>query len=54
MLRLFEGDIPAARTEFLQTRQPAVPEWGLLELRHPDAEVYLRLMDEAEKRSPRK
>lgn len=54
VLLLFEGDTAAARRQFLQTRLPAVPDWGLTEFRHPRAEAYLRLIDEAEKPAPRK
>ncbi len=54
MLSVFEGDIPAAKARFLQTRQPAEKEWGLPEYRHQVAERYLRLIEEAEKRSAKK
>ena len=49
LLSLFEADIPGAKTRFLQTRQPANKDWGLPEFRHPGAEQYLHLIEEAEK-----
>ncbi|MBA4189263.1 MAG: hypothetical protein C0467_14800 [Planctomycetaceae bacterium] len=54
LLSLYEGDIPAARKRFLQTRQPAVKDWGLPEYRNGSAELYLRLIAEAEKAAPAK
>lgn len=55
LLALYEGDIPAAREWFTQTRQPAVKDWGIPEGRHQNAELYLRLINEADKAAaPRK
>ncbi|MCE9565235.1 MAG: hypothetical protein K8U57_24650 [Planctomycetes bacterium] len=54
LLFLYEGDMVAARKRFLQTRLPAVKEWGLLEYRNGTAELYIRLIDEAEKAAPAK
>lgn len=51
LLSLMEGDIPTARARFLATRLPAVPEWGLPELRNPQAEPYLELIDRAAKKA---
>jgi hypothetical protein len=51
LLSLLEGDMPAARLRFESTRLPAVPEWGLPEYRNPQAELYLRLMDQAAKKA---
>jgi hypothetical protein len=50
-LSLLEGDIPAARKRFEQSRQPGVPEWGVLEQRNQNAERYLRLIEAAEKKT---
>lgn len=50
LLSLMEGDIATARTRFLATRQPAVPEWGLTEFTNPTAELYLRLIEQAAKK----
>lgn len=52
LLSLMEGEIPTARTRFLATRQPAIPEWGVPEHKSPNAELYLRLIDQAA-RKPR-
>jgi hypothetical protein len=54
LLSLYEGDIPNAKRRFLQTRQPAVKDWGLPEFRHPTAELYLTMIEEAERRSAAK
>jgi len=54
VLALYEGDIPSAREWFTQTRQPAVKDWGIPEGRHQNAELYLRLINEADKAAPRK
>lgn len=50
LLSLMEGDIATARTRFLATRQPAIPEWGLPEFTNPTAELYLRLINQAAKK----
>jgi hypothetical protein len=49
VLFLLEGDIPSAEQRFRQTRLDAVKDWGLPEIRHPGAELYLRLIAEARK-----
>ncbi len=49
LLSLFEGDIPTARTRFRQTRQPAIPDWGISAQGSSGAERYLRLIEEADK-----
>jgi hypothetical protein len=54
LLSLFEADIPGAKARFLQTRQPANKDWGLPEFRHPAAEQYLHLIEEAEKKAAKK
>ncbi|VTT97384.1 Uncharacterized protein OS=Planctomyces maris DSM 8797 GN=PM8797T_19430 PE=4 SV=1 [Gemmataceae bacterium] len=54
VLFLFEGDVAAARRQFLLTRVPGTPEWGLTDYRHARAEAYLKLIDQAEKAAPRK
>jgi hypothetical protein len=63
MLSLFEGDIPAARQRFEQTRN--TPEqkaenakWGLFpplhDRRSTEAERYLKMIDDAARRAPKK
>jgi hypothetical protein len=63
MLSLLEGNIPAARQRFEQTRN--TPEqkaenarWGLFaplhERRYAEAERYLKLIDDAARRAPKK
>jgi len=54
MLFLYEGDMASARKRFQQTRLPAVKEWDLPESRNPTAELYIRLIDDAEKAAPAK
>jgi hypothetical protein len=49
LLFLLEGNIGEARKRLVATRQSGVPEWGVPDQRHPEAERYLRLIDEAEK-----
>jgi hypothetical protein len=49
VLFLMEGDIAEAKKRFQLTRRPGVPEWGVPERRHPEAERYLRLIEQAEK-----
>jgi hypothetical protein len=53
-LSLYEGDIAGAKRRFLMTRQPAVKDWDLPEYRNATAELYLRMIEEAEKRSAEK
>jgi hypothetical protein len=47
VLFVYEGDIPAAEQRFLQTRLPAVQEWGLPAFRSPVAERYLAMFADA-------
>ncbi len=54
LFSLYEGDIPSARKRFAQTHQPAVKDWGLPEAPHGNAELLLRLIEEAEKGTPAK
>jgi hypothetical protein len=51
LLSLLEGDIPTAKKRFEQTRRPGVPEWGVPEQRNPNADRYLKLIEEAEKKA---
>jgi hypothetical protein len=51
VLSLLEGDIPAARQRFLQTRREAPKGWWVHDVSLPEAERYLRLIDAAA-RSP--
>jgi hypothetical protein len=48
-LSLLEGDIPAAKKRFEQSRQPGIAEWGIPEQRSQSAERLLKLIEEAEK-----
>jgi hypothetical protein len=51
LLSLYEGDIPTAKKRFEQSRRPGVPEWGVPEQRNPNADRYLKLIEEAEKKA---
>jgi hypothetical protein len=54
LLSLYDANIADAKTRFLQTRQTADPEWGLLEYRPGEAENYLRLIEQAESQAAKK
>jgi hypothetical protein len=49
-LFLLEGDVAEAKKRFERSRQPGVPEWGVLDFNHANAERYLRLIEQAEKK----
>jgi hypothetical protein len=50
LLSLYEGDIPSAKKRFEQSHQAAVPEWGVPEISNVKADLYLKLIKEAEKK----
>jgi hypothetical protein len=54
LLSLYDGNINDARARFLHTRHPPVREWGLVEERHRDAENFLRMIEEADRRAGKK
>ena len=49
-LSLIEGDIPAAKERFRQTRRTPPPNWNLPTITHGPAESYLRMIEAAEKK----
>jgi hypothetical protein len=49
LLSLMEGDIANAKMRFEQTTIPAIKDWDLPERRNAQAELYLRLIRQAEK-----
>lgn len=48
-LFLVEGNIAEAKRRFLASRQSGVPDWGVPDRRHEQAELYLHLIEQAEK-----
>ena len=50
-LSLLEGDIEGAKQRFQNAYRPPPPGWKVLPLRHRDAEVFLKQIEAAEKRS---
>jgi hypothetical protein len=49
LLFLLEGNIGEAKKRLIASRQNGVPEWGVFDQRHPEAERFLRLIEQAEK-----
>jgi len=49
LLFLLEGNIGEAKKRLIASRQNGVPEWGIPDQRHPEAERFLRLIEQAEK-----
>jgi hypothetical protein len=50
-LSMLEGDIPTAKKWFEQSRRSGAPEWGVPEQLNQNAERYLKLIAEAEKKA---
>ncbi len=50
-LSMLKGDIPTAKKRLEQSRRSGAPEWGVPEQLNPNAERYLKLIAEAEKKA---